>query len=167
MSFGRQKPTGWVLNDPITPAQIDGIDANLANAFDTVDGEIITGDSEWRGKMEMAQSGDGGSVKWRTDTLVNANATLDVDVDEYIFTVAPTGDKYYTLRHSTSPTPVVGSRIRVTMPFPAPSGIAHFQREDTTEIAKIVSGGQGGDVGFIFHGGEWHASGVGESGEYV
>lgn len=167
MSFSKQKPAGWATNDPITPTQITNIDSNLADAYDKVGGEIITGNSSFEGAVEMAQSGsNAGSVAWRLGTLGDANAVIDVDYDIYIFTTAPTVARTFTLRHSTTPRPVAGNVIKVTMPMNSALAPAHFEREDTTEIARIPTSTYGAGVEFVFDGTDWQTLGSSNDGEY-
>jgi hypothetical protein len=166
MSFTRQKAAGWSTNDPITPAEIEGIDENLANAFDKTGGETITGASEWRNTMTMAQSGKT-SVAWRFDdaTLGDADTTVTVAKDEWHFTTSPTVARTYTVRH-TGTVPVAGARITVVAPF-ATTADAIFKREDLTEIGRIVGSGNGGSITFTYSGSAWYTSCVSGDGAFT
>jgi hypothetical protein len=113
-------------------------------------------------------SGTGAGIRYRVDAseVADADATIDVDFDVYISAAVPTSQRTITLRHSTSPVPVAGERIRVVNTRTSGAANWIFQREDATELAKLtttVNAGRG-SLEFVYDGTKWWASGGGGDG---
>jgi hypothetical protein len=114
---------------------------------------------------KLLLSGTGAGIRYRVNAteIADANATIDVDFDVYVVAVTPASvARTMTLRHSTSPVPAAGERIRVVNT--RTHGIADiiFAREGGTELARIPATGAGtGFVEFVFDGTKWWASGCG------
>lgn len=92
-------------------------------------------------------------IQAREGTLGDADATLNCDKDWYRFTAVPTVNRTYTLNitgGATSTQPVDGSELEITMTLVSGLADAIFEDESTTEVARIVGGGNGGTVRFRF-----------------
>jgi hypothetical protein len=163
MSFLRKR-AAWATGNQLSLKIANAIDRDLALAFDKVGGEIVMGASEWQETLTMHTGTTTPSVGWRISPLPLNDANLNASVDEYFGLTAPAGTTVFTLRHTGSVVPVSGARIHVAFPTLWVGG-PHmaFQREDTTEIARIASSGNGGWVGFSFTD-EWVCSGAGGDG---
>lgn len=115
----------------------------------------------------LTLSGANAGVQYRTGTLVDADANLDVGTDSYRFTTAPSTTRTFTLLDASGNTPVDGQRIHVTQPLAGPpGGAAVFVRETGgTTLATFPSAGAC-SVLFEYHtaGNGWyvimHAGGV-------
>lgn len=92
-------------------------------------------------------SGVGATTAWRTFDGADADGTYDVTYDEVrapeVLAVAL---RTYTLRHSTSPVPPVGARIRFSRNGPSMSGTLRIEREGGVILASIAAGGGWGFV---------------------
>lgn len=162
-------------SDPRTAESVEAGFQGLANRTkhlrdNTVNGDAsnsYAGDLAWSGAHtltgSLTLSGATASIRYRVDrtTLVDADSiVLTVAADIYIAAAAPTAARTVTLK-STSPAPVEGQVIRVSCPHVGSIGAAEkwiFQREDTTELARIVDTTVitlAGTVGFVFTNGKW------------
>ncbi len=99
----------------------------------------------------LTMNGTDGGIKYRTGTLGDADANLDVGTDEYRFTASPTVPRTFTLLETSGNTPVDGQRIRVLHTQSFPLAAATFERETgPTTIAQFPTGGPG-MVEFTYH----------------
>lgn len=105
--------------------------------------DIDSGASVTRQGSEVL-SGVGATTAWRTVDGADADTTYDVTYDEVRVPEVITsggGLVLYTLRHSTSPTPTVGNRIRFSRNGAATSGSARILREGAVLLATLSAGG--------------------------
>lgn len=113
----------------------------------------------------LTMSGADAGIQYRTGTLGNADANLDVGTDEYRFTAIPLTDRTFTLLDSTGNTPVNGQRIKVIATISGGVADAIFVRETGgTELGRIKAAPAGniGTIEFTYHsaGNGWYVSGV-------
>ncbi len=86
-------------------------------------------------------SGAEATTAWRTADGADADGTYDVTYDEIRVPEVLSTLRLYTLRHSTSPVPPVGARIRFSRNGPALSNSVRIRREDGTLLATFSSSG--------------------------
>ena len=160
--------TGYAFGAVLSSTHMTTLANQQPDAVDGVGGGSYAGNISWSGAHDISGSmalncpvtfNSSGRVGWRLNTLVNADADMIADYDEYRFTVAPTVNRTYTLRH-TGTVPTTGNRIRAIMTITSVTADAIFEREDTTELARIVGSGNGGSVEFTYHSGGngWYCS---------
>lgn len=86
-------------------------------------------------------SGVGATTAWRTVDGADADGTYDVTYDEIRVPEVLSALRLYTLRHSTSPVPPVGARIRFSRNGPSMAESVRIRREDTTLLATLPASG--------------------------
>ncbi len=86
-------------------------------------------------------SGVGATTAWRTVDGADADGTYDVTYDEVRVPEVLSTLRLYTLRHSTSPVPPVGARIRFSRNGPSMAESVRIRREDTTLLATLPAAG--------------------------
>lgn len=86
-------------------------------------------------------SGVGATTAWRTADGADADGTYDVTYDEIRAPEVLSALRLYTLRHSTSPVPPVGARIRFSRNGPAMVESLRIRREDATILATLPASG--------------------------
>ncbi len=164
-----------VNSDPRNAESVEAGFQGLANRTKHLRDNAVNGDASnsyagnltWSGAHTLTGSltlgGANASVRYRVDrtTLVDdAGVILTVAADVYIAAAAPTAARTVTLK-STSPAPTEGEVIRVSCPHVGSIGAAEkwiFQREDATELARIVDTtifSLAGTVSFIFTNDKW------------
>ena len=144
----------------LTAVEITGTGNATLASLDVNGASYVAGQFTTEGKILLLN--DGAGIRYRVDrtTLTDADVTLDVTADVYIATTAPTDERVVTLK-STSPAPLEGEVIKVSCPQVGSIGSDEkriFQREDATELARIVSTSPitlAGTVAFIFTNNKW------------
>lgn len=167
MSFTRQKAEGWSKDDPITPAEIEGIDLNLSNALDKTGGDTVTGASSWEAPLTMGQSAT--SVAWRVDTTTITDVPLsqiDCSADEFILPSLSASRTVRLRKAAPFEVPVAGARIRVSSSVDNTPFTVLFELDDTVTVIARFNVGQGAFVDFTYSGSEWFTSAVGGFGAW-
>lgn len=109
------------------------------------------GSNTFQGPVVM--SGSAGTFAWRTQTVVaDANTTLDVSADVWKQASAQAASRQHTLRHSTSPIPTNGQRLRYIRPKTT-TGFYPITlvREDLTVLC-VAPPGDYAEVEFYYQG---------------
>ena len=179
MSFSRVKPSGWVDNELITPAQLNQLDTNVSNAVDGAGGGNYTGDLSWDGEHEFDgeifvnndchHNGDvtlegavlsrtaSGRIRRRVGSVGNADADITMASDRWLVTGTLTADRTYTVRHTGAEAAAEGDEIFVRRLTDSGAFNGYLEREDTSVICRFGTGTRHAWAHLLFTGGQWIA----------
>ncbi|KYF87777.1 hypothetical protein BE20_24850 [Sorangium cellulosum] len=139
MALTRTKNPDWGVNEKLTSAQINALDANVTNALDKRAGQTDTLASN----IEVT-----GTVAFRNITRRRApvfltDATQTVDVSQgNIFVLAnnPAATRIITLRQTSAPLPTNGDWMRFYLKLGAPPFHYTLRREGSGNDLAFING---------------------------